>query len=209
MHIGYILKGILLGFSIAAPVGPIGLLCIHRSLQYGRRSGFVSGLGATLADTLYAGLAAFGITLVSNFLIDHEAKIRLLGGLFLIFLGLKTMQDKSKDPVTVQDCHISLWKDFFSTFALTLTNPLTLLSFVAIFASLGLCDTTESTFNHFWLVIGVFLGSGCWWFLLSEGITLFRHKVREHHLRALNQVAGLLLVCFGLLVLFSITKLLT
>jgi threonine/homoserine/homoserine lactone efflux protein len=166
MEISFFLKGIIVGFSIAAPVGPIGILCIRRTLQFGKFSGLASGLGADFADAAYAIIAAFGLTFVSNMLVAGQFWFRLIGGGFLLYLGLKTYFAKQSNN-TVKISHTNLLGDFVSTFLLTLTNPMTVLSFIAIFAGLGLSSVQESCLEAFTLVLGVLLGSAAWWLLLN------------------------------------------
>lgn len=139
MGVDFFLKGLILGFSIAAPVGQIGVLCIRKTLQFGRLSGLFSGLGAAAADAIYAVIAAFGLTLISNFLIAGQFWFRLIGGVFLLYLGWKTFFAQPYSQ-TQKVSHTTLLNDFISTFFLTLTNPMTILSFLAVFAGLGLSN---------------------------------------------------------------------
>lgn len=203
MEISFLLKGIILGFSIAAPVGPIGILCIRRTLQFGRFSGLFSGLGAAVADVIYAIIAAFGLTFVSNFLMAGQFWLRLIGGGFLLYLGWKTFFAKVSDK-TKEISHTTLLNDFVSTFFLTITNPMTILSFLAVFAGLGLSSIQGSYLEAAALVIGVFLGSATWWLLLSEGVTLFRKKVSDKVMRWINRVAGMIIIAFGLAALLTV-----
>lgn len=196
-------KGLILGFSIAAPVGPIGALCIRQTLQYGRLSGLFSGLGAAVADTIYGIIAAFGLTLISDFLTAHQFWLRLIGGAFLIYLGLRTYRAKPTEK-TRSIAHKTLTKDFFSTFLLTMTNPMTVLTFIALFAGLGF--TGESKMSASWLVTGVFFGSALWWLILSEGITLFRKQMSPKVMTWVSRFAGLLIMGFGAAALISIIK---
>jgi threonine/homoserine/homoserine lactone efflux protein len=194
MDASFFYKGIILGFCIAAPVGPIGILCIRKTLQFGRLSGFCSGLGAACADTFYGLISAFGLTLVSDFLLAGRFWFHLLGGAFLIVLGGRTFLSKPSEenkPVS----HKTLVGDFVSTFFLTLANPLTILAFVAAIAGLGLGDDRGSAPL---LVMGVFLGATLWWLVLSEGVTLFRKKMSQKVMIWVNRVAGLILVALGL-----------
>lgn len=203
MSLDFFLKGIVLGFSIAAPVGPIGVLCIRKTLQFGRSSGFFSGLGAASADAVYAIIAAFGLTIVSNFLLAGQLWLRLIGGLFLLYLGWKTFVAKpilqSKDVP-----HTTLLNDFVSTFFLTATNPMTILSFLAIFAGLGLSNIQGDYTQGSVLVLGVFLGSAIWWLVLSEGVTLFRKKVSQNVMIWINRIAGLIILGFGIGAMVSV-----
>lgn len=202
MPLIFFIKGVIIGFSIAAPVGPIGIKCIRKTLQFGRWSGLFSGLGAAFADTAYGIIAAFGLSLISDFLIEYKIWIRIIGGIFLIALGTKTFFSKpAKRPYDLS--HLSLITDFVSTFFLTLTNPMTLLAYLAIFAGIGLANIHQNFYEAGWLVFGVLIGSTCWWLLLSEGVTLFRHKVTHNVMVIINQVAGILIFIFGILAIIT------
>lgn len=203
MEYHFLVKGIILGFSIAAPVGPIGILCIRRTLQYGRLSGFFSGLGAAVADTLYGAIAAFGLSVISNFLLETQTWLRILGGLFLVLLGLRTFFAKATETVT-KVSHKTIFTDFISTFFLTMTNPMTILSYIAIFASLGLSGIGHMHLDAMTLIIGVFLGSAFWWLILSEGITLFKKKINLSIMQSINRVAGSIIILFGLIAWLTI-----
>ena len=204
MDLFFLLKGVILGFAIAAPVGPIGVLCIRKTVQYGRLSGFCSGFGAAVADSIYAVIAAFGLTFVSDFLIQGQFWLRLLGGAFLIYLGLRTFFATPQETPAAHGSHKTLLTDFFSTFLLTLTNPLTILSFLAVFAGLGLTEFSGSYINAACLVLGVLFGSTLWWLILSEGVALFRKKVSQQVMGWINRIAGILIMAFGLLAWSSI-----
>jgi threonine/homoserine/homoserine lactone efflux protein len=205
MTITFLIKGLLIGFSIAAPVGPIGLLCIRRTLANGRLSGFVSGLGAATADGFYGAVAAFGISFISNALVGQQFLLRLLGGLFLCYLGGNIFWSKpAKDaPPTGKRAPLS---DYLSTFVLTLTNPLTILAFAGIFAGLGLIAPKGNYFSATLLVAGVFLGSALWWLILSEGVSLSKAKFHPASLQIVNRLAGLIILGFGLVALIGILR---
>jgi threonine/homoserine/homoserine lactone efflux protein len=202
----FLLKGIAIGFSIAAPVGPIGILCIRRSLASGRLAGLFSGLGAASADAFYGLLSAGGLTVVSNFLVGQQAWLRLLGGVFLCYLGIKTYLTRPAALVENEAAPraLSRLKDYSSTLLLTLTNPMTILSFAAIFGGLGLVSTPGSFVSAANLVGGVFLGSAAWWLLLSVGVSLLRRKVSAGLLRWVNRVSGLVITGFGAAAVLSI-----
>lgn len=204
MDLVFFIKGALLGFSMAAPVGPIGILCIRKTLQYGRFSGLFSGLGAAAADTLYGLLAAFSLTLLSDFLTQQQCLLRLLGGGFLCFLGGKTFFSSPKEESVSRVSHKTLIADFISTFFLTLSNPITLFSFIAFFAGLGLVNVSEKYTDAAILVTGIFLGSSLWWLILSEGITFFRQKINQTAMSWINRGAGLVIVAFGIGTLISL-----
>ncbi len=203
MSFDFFLKGIALGLAIAAPVGPIGVLCIRKTLEFGRLSGLFSGLGAACADTIYAVIAAFGLTIIANFLLEEHFWFRLAGGLFLLYLGWKTFS-AMPNPQTKNLSHTTLINDFFSTFFLTLTNPMTILAFLAVFASLGLSDIEGDYIQAGELVCGVFLGSALWWLILSEGVTLFRKKISQETMEWINRTAGTIIMGFGIITLLSL-----
>lgn len=201
---GFLLKGIILGFSIAAPVGPIGLLCIRRTLAEGKASGFVSGLGAATADALYGFIAAFGLTAVSTLLLDYQLPIRTTGSLFLFYLAVKIFISKPAEKTGEVGLHTPLWKSYASTFFLTLTNPATALSFVAVFAGLGVASNEAGYLSGGSMVLGVFLGSALWWLLLSGGVGLFRKKLDVQKLVWVNRISGILIATLGLISLLGI-----
>lgn len=203
MEMTFLLQGLIIGFSIAAPVGPIGLLCIRRTLAEGRLFGLVSGLGAATADAFYGAVAGFGLTFISSFLIHQQVWLRLAGGVFLCYLGLRTfMASPSEKGASVKGS--GLVGAFGSIFFLTLTNPLTVLSFAAIFAGLGLGNRGRDYASAGTLVTGVFIGSALWWFILSWGAGLFQKRVTPQGLRWVNRISGLIITGFGLFVLLSI-----
>jgi len=198
-----LLKGYIIGLSIAAPVGPIGVLCIRRTLAEGRIAGLVSGLGAATADALYGCVAAFGLTFVSGFLVNQQTWLRLVGGLFLCYLGARTLLARPAErPATASGR--SLGGFYTSTFVLTLTNPMTILSFAAIFAGLGLAEISGGYASALLLVGGVFFGSASWWLLLSGGVSLFRGRFGANGLRWVNRISGAIIIAFGVVALLGI-----
>ena len=203
MGIEFFLKGLLIGFSIAAPVGPIGVLCMRRTLAEGRGYGFLSGLGAATADAVYGSIAGFGLTFVSTLMIYQQTWLRLIGGVFLCYLGVKTFFSR---PVEREaSTKGNGWAGAYaSTFFLTLTNPMTILSFTAIFAGLGVGSTDGNPLSAGMLVVGVFMGSALWWLLLSSGVGLFRTKIHTHGLRWINRISGGIITAFGFLALLSL-----
>lgn len=196
------LKGLVIGFVIAAPVGPISLLCIHRSLINGFKAGLMTGFGAALADGIYGLIAAFGLTAISSLLVAHQLWIRGLGGLFLIYLGLKLFLAKSAHKLQGQKSEKSLLHAVATTFFLTLTNPMTILSFVAIFAGLGV-GTVDSTYIQALIMVsGVVMGSAVWWIFLSGVVTFFLHKrMTDLWLRIINRFSGVIMMVFGIFAL--------
>lgn len=200
MNAGLLFKGMVIGLAIAAPVGPVGVLCIRRTLANGRVFGFISGLGAASADAIYGAIAALGLTFVSTFLIEGEAWLRALGGAFLLGLGAKIFLEQPAERVAPTGGS-GLPGAYASTFLLTLTNPTTILSFAAIFAGLGAGGGTEDYFSAALLVLGVFLGSALWWLILSGGVGLLHTKLSPGGLRWVNRVSGVVVAVLGLLAL--------
>ncbi len=202
MDLSLLWRGMLIGFGIAAPVGPIGLLCIQRTLSGGRMAGLASGLGAASADALYGFVAAFGLTLVSRFLVEQRLWLGVAGGLFLLYLGWRTFAAPPAQSAAAAVPRSGLPGAYAGTFALTLTNPMTILSFVAIFAGAGLAEGGTNG-EAALLVAGVFAGSAAWWLLLSGGVSLARGRIEGRALRLVNRAAGILIMAFGLFALAS------
>jgi threonine/homoserine/homoserine lactone efflux protein len=206
MDITYFFKGLIIGLSIAAPVGPIGILCINRTLSFGRMVGFLSGLGAATADALYGCIAAFGLTFISSFLVQQQIWFRLVGGLFLCFLGFRTMLSSTKNNTIVSN-PTSMWNAYASTFFLTLTNPLTILAFTAIFSGIGLVSLAGGYASAGITVLGVFLGSACWWFILSSITNLFKNRLTIASLVWVNRISGAIILGFGIVALAGVITL--
>lgn len=202
MDITFLLRGLAIGFSIAAPVGPIGVLCIRRTLDKGRASGLVSGLGAATADAIYGCIAGFGLVFISNFLVSQQVWLRLIGGVFLCYLGLKTLLAKPGEQAALGKRN-GLVYSYASTFFLTLTNPMTIISFAAVFAGLGLASTGGNYVSAGVLVLGVFIGSALWWLILSSGVGVLRVKFNPHGLQWVNRISGVIITGFGLFALLS------
>ncbi len=197
------LRGFIIGFSIAAPVGPIGVLCIRRTLAEGRLRGFLSGLGAASADAFYGAIAAFGLTAISGTLLSFQLWIKLLGGLFLLYLGIQTLRARpAQQTATIQPG--GLFRAYISTVFLTLTNPATILSFAAVFAGLGLAQTSGGFTSAGQVVLGVFLGSSAWWLTLSTGVGIFRERFNSAALGWVNRISGVVIAAFGLVALISL-----
>jgi threonine/homoserine/homoserine lactone efflux protein len=203
MDLSLFLRGILVGVAIAVPVGPIGVLCVRRTILRGPISGLISGLGAAVADTLFGCVAALGLTAISDTLIQHQAWLKLGGGAFLCAIGLRSFTNDPKPPPR-GPADRSLVGDFASTFALTLTNPVTILALAAIFAALGVISEDLDAAATAWLVGGVFAGSAAWWLLLAAIALPIRGRLDPNHLEWIARVAGVLLLASGLYVLASI-----
>jgi threonine/homoserine/homoserine lactone efflux protein len=202
MDLDLLLRSIIIGFSIAAPVGPIGLLVIRRTLAEGRLTGFVTGLGAATADAIYGCIGAFGVTVVVGLLLDAAFWLQLVGGLFLIYLGWRTFRAAPAEHAAAASGGDRL-RAYFSTLLLTLTNPATILAFVAIFSSLGL-GATSGAGEAATLVAGVFAGSAFWWLALSGGIGMTRTRVTPETMRWINRISGAIIIAFGVAAILQI-----
>ncbi|MEW6264743.1 MAG: LysE family translocator [Thermodesulfobacteriota bacterium] len=203
MDLTILAKGLLIGLAIAAPVGPIGALCIQRTLTSGRMMGFVSGLGAAVADAIYGSVAAFGLTSISLFLTERQTWFRVIGGLFLLYLGIKAFF--SAPTLNAEAADIKKGASVFaSTFFLTLTNPATIIMFAAVFAGYGALGISAGFLSAGLLVLGVFLGSASWWFFLSGVVSLVRGRMKEKHYRWTNRLAGVVIAGLGVLSLASL-----
>lgn len=195
-------KGLAFGFLLAATVGPLWILCFRRALAHGRLFGLVSGMGVATADALYGFVAAFGLTVVSNFLIAQKFWLGIVGGAFLCWLGIRTLLSRPGNlPVEAPASNLAV--AYTSTFALTLTNPATILAFVAIFAGLGLA-ASGSYAEASMVVLGVTLGSAFWWVMLALGAGWLRSRSGPRLLRTINVVAGVSILSFGVVQLVAL-----
>jgi threonine/homoserine/homoserine lactone efflux protein len=200
----FFLKGLIIGFVIAAPVGPIGVLCARRTLMHGRRAGFFSGMGAATADAIYGFIAAFGLTFISAFLVDHQFLLRLVGGGLLLYLGVKAFMARPVKKTDLPRSARHYAGMYTTTFFLTLTNPMTILSFAAVFAGFGLAGTTGSVLSAGVLILGVYLGSALWWLFLVALFSLYRTRFQAHQLVWVNRIAGTIITASGILALLSL-----
>ncbi len=202
MELTLFFKGIIIGFAMAVPIGPIGIICIRKTLTEGRMRGLIIGLGAATADMLYGSIAAFGLTVISDTLLSQRIWIRLVGGMLLLYLGLCTFRAYAKDPkIEIQSS--GRLRSYFTTIFLTLTNPLTVFAFIAVFAALGLGNGL-SFFSASALVAGVFTGSCLWFVSLSSGATLFRRKLDMVGMQWVNKIAGILIIISGVIAIVSL-----
>jgi threonine/homoserine/homoserine lactone efflux protein len=190
-------RGFTLGFVIAAAVGPISLLVIRRTLAEGRSIGLASGLGVATADATYGAIAAFGLSAITDVLVDGRRALGLIGGLFLLWLAAKTILARPGAAATVTERRGGLPGTYLSILGLTLTNPMTILSFGALFAGLGVTgkDPAESAV----ITLGVFLGSAAWWVALITVVGAFRSRLTDRWMRAINVVSGLVIGGFAML----------
>jgi threonine/homoserine/homoserine lactone efflux protein len=200
----YLLNGLVIGVSVAAPVGPIGVLCIQKTVLHGRRAGLLSGLGAATADAVYGSIAGFGIALVSNFLVEQRTWIHFIGGLLLVLFGVRGFLTKpSQHAPQTLDKVPNLWWDYVSTFLMTLANPMTILSFIAIFAALGVANSSNQYASATFTVVGVFLGSAFWWLALSGLAGWLRGKLNGIVLSWIGKLSSLIILGFGFFAIIS------
>jgi threonine/homoserine/homoserine lactone efflux protein len=195
-HIWLVVKGAAIGFAVAAPVGAIGMLCIQTTLERGRVAGFAAGLGAALADTVFGTIGVLGVTAISDVIAAERFWLELGGGFFVIAFGIYLALKKPniQNGGAIQG---SLWADFFKTLLLTLANPSTILTFMAIFAGVPGIASPDMALTPA-VILGVFLGSAGWWLILTQGVGYIRHKISDRALVWMNWSAGGLLVVFGL-----------
>lgn len=200
------LKGAVMGFSIAAPVGPIGVLCIQRTLSRGMINGFISGLGAATADGFYGMVAAVGLSSLSSILINAQIPLRGCGGAFLVYLGIKAFRSGPHEVAAVESDSESgmLFKAYLSTFALTITNPMTIITFTAIFTGLGVGSSIGGIAKASAMALGFFCGSSAWWLVLSSISGFLRTKVKSTMMPIINKASGIVIILFGLLSIVSL-----
>jgi len=202
MSLIFFLKGLIIGFAMAVPIGPMGVMCIRKTLAEGHVRGMIVGLGAATADSLYGSLAAFGLTFVSDVIATQRVWLSLVGGGLLLFLGIRTFRAKRKDPILPFE-NKKLLGSYVSAFFLALTNPLTIFAFVAIFAVFGLGHKLI-IISAFILVLGIFIGTSLWFLTLSYIATIFRKKLNSVGFRWVNRVAGILIMLSGVAAFISL-----
>ncbi|MGD6963557.1 LysE family translocator [Fictibacillus phosphorivorans] len=198
------IKGLIMGISISAPVGPIGVLCMQRTLTQGRVVGIVSGLGATCADVIYGLIAGLGLTMVSQFIMSQQSWIQLIGRVFLLYLGLKISTSKAIPVDGTPQKSSRLTSAFFTTFLQTLTNPMTILSFAAIFAGLGIVNTHTSSISSITLIVGLFCGSAGWWLFLTFTVSIMSKRMNQKHMVMINVISGIIIGLFGVVSLIRL-----
>jgi threonine/homoserine/homoserine lactone efflux protein len=203
--------GIFIGLVVAAPIGPVNLICIRRTVFYGPLNGFFSGLGAALGDGIFAVVTAFGLTAISQWIEGYSTGLRLVGGLMLLGFGLhifradvSLLRDAERRPARDTGSS-SLIRAIASTFALTLTNPATLFGFTALFAGFGSLTGGRATFvDAAIIVLGVIAGSTMWWFTLTTFVGIFHRHIDDGVMRTINHVFGVVVTGFGVVVLANV-----
>ncbi len=197
MDVMLLVKGIIIGLAVSIPLGPIGILCVQRVVNKNWRSGFYSGIGAAISDTLYAVVAGFSLTYIINFIKSHELFFQVVAAIILLLLGLHIFR---KNPVQeirkYRRKGSSYFQDMFSTFMLTFSNPLAIFIFLAVFAGSGVVMNISEPFDAIFIIIGVFAGATAWWFALTSLVNLFRHKLNLRILWWFNKIAGAGIVLF-------------
>ena len=203
MLLAFFLKGIVVGLVIAVPVGPVGVMCVRRTILEGKVSGFVSGIGAATADAVFGVIAGFGLTVVSDWLIGYQQWVRVVGG-YLLYVGGSAFAAEPPRELESESDPESLLRDFFSTFVLTVTNPITVLAFLGIFAAIGLSGTQATFGRASILVLGVWVGSLLWWLMLSVGMGHVRHSIEPRHLAWISRGSGAILFFSGVALLTTL-----
>jgi threonine/homoserine/homoserine lactone efflux protein len=191
----FLVRGLVIGFTVAAAVGPISLLTIRRTIAHGRIYGLESGLGVASADASYGAVAAFGLTAVTAVLVGARSVLALVGGVFLVWLAVRTIHARPATSAAEPDERPGLAAGFLSIYGLTMTNPMTILSFAGIFAGLGLAG--HGAVEAALLTIGVFLGSSLWWVGLTAAVGLLRSRLTPSVLAWINRISGVVLLVFG------------
>ncbi len=194
-----LLKGLAIGLLVAIPIGPVGVLCVQRTLDYGRLSGFISGLGAATVDAFYAAVTAFGLIIISNFIIEYQIIFRLFGGIFLLIIGIRSLY-LTPQKVNIKTTCPSILADYSSTFFLTACNPITIIVFTALFVSSIFGFSNGCHYSATILVIGVFLGSSLWWFILSFGTGVLKSRTRNISIEVINKISGVIIIFFAIIV---------
>jgi len=201
-----VFKGIIIGLMVSIPLGPIGVLCIQRTLNKGRKSGFVSGLGASAADSLFTLVSGFGISIIISFIRDKQIYFQVIGGIIIIILGVNIFFTNPIRQIRLQRLSRNkLYEDFLAFFFLTISNPMAIFFFLAMFAGVNI--TSSGPINFFSIitvVAGVFIGSATWWFLLSFFVSLFRHRFRLKSIWWMNKVAGIAIFFLGIAAILSV-----
>lgn len=198
-------KGFFVGLMVTIPLGPIGVLCVQRTLNKGRLSGFISGLGAAMADTIFAIIAGFGIKFIISFIKSQQLYFQIFGGIVVIFLGIHIFYTNPVRQLRLQRLNRNkLSQDFLSVFLLTITNPMAVLFFIAMFAGINISETDHTFIKMMSLVIGVSAGAASWWFLLSSFVSFWRHRFRLKNIWWMNKVAGVIVFFIGILAILSI-----
>ncbi len=199
----FFLKGLIIGFSLTAPIGPISMLCAYRTIQRGFSSGLFSGLGAAAAYAICGIVSALVIPLFIDMLIQIQYWLKLFGGIFLINLGALIFLNKPAKTTTFSHEH-NLFFDFSTSFLFTVSNPFSLLSYLVVFAGFGLTLEWREMLKGSYLLFGIFVGSSLWWFLLAESISHFKTYFTKKAIFWINRITGLAIFCFGIFAILTL-----
>jgi len=194
------LQGVLVGLGASIPLGPIGVLCVQRTLSKGRISGFISGLGAAFVDTFFAALAIMGLAYIQALIKEHENYFLCFGGLIVVYIGLKIYLTNPVKQIRQANFKRRRFEDFISVAALTISNPSALFLILGLFALVGLNINAETgSFAISSVLWGVFAGAALWWYTLSTGINIFRNKFRLKQLWMINRISGIVIMALGMI----------
>jgi threonine/homoserine/homoserine lactone efflux protein len=200
-----LLKGIILGLAISMPLGPIGIILVNRTIKRGFLSGFFSGLGLATADTILAALAGVGFSVIISFIKEQRFIISIVAGIIIIGVGLKVfLSNPVKDFRNREKANKSLWRDYYSLFMVSISNPYTIFIFVAFFSGIHINSKISPELVPFFLIPGIFLGAVSWWFLLSYFVSRFKKKIRLRSIVKVNKIAGITIMIIGIIVLLSV-----
>lgn len=200
-----LLKGIVLGLAISMPLGPIGIILVNRTIKRGFLSGFFSGLGLATADTILAALAGVGFSVIISFIKEQRFIISIIAGIIIIGIGLKVfLSNPVKDFRNREKANKSLWRDFYSIFMVSISNPYTIFIFVAFFSGIHINSKISPELVPFFLIPGIFMGAVAWWFMLSYFVSRFKKKIRLRSIVKVNKVAGITIIIIGIVVLLSV-----
>lgn len=193
-----IIKGIIIGLFISVPLGPIGMLCVQRTLNRGRKHGIATGLGATMSDLIYTIVALFFVGFVVDFLEEKKIFIQIIGGLIVVFFGIFIYRNNpTRQPIPNQNNNSSIMSDFFSSFVLTLSNPLILLILIALFARFEFLDEETTTFNLVTGILSILGGAYLWWNTLTFFVGKFKNKLSYSGIKLLNRIIGIVIIAIG------------
>jgi threonine/homoserine/homoserine lactone efflux protein len=200
-----LLKGIILGLTVSMPLGPIGIILINRTIKRGLLSGFFSGLGLATADTLLAALAAVGFTVIISFINEQRFIISIIAGIIILGIGVKIyLSNPVKDIRNREKANKSLWRDYYSVFVLSISNPYTIFIFVAFFSGVHINGNVKPELVPFFLIPGVLIGTITWWFFLSYFVSRFKKNIRLRVIVRVNKIAGIVVIVIGVIVLLSV-----
>ncbi len=204
MWVTLLVKGILIGLLASIPLGPIGVLCIQRTLSKSHKSGFISGLGAATTDIFFAAIALFSLSVVMSFIEHHMMLIKLIGGVCVVGVGIMIFTTNPVVQIRRNRAGVSnLWQDYISMFVFTAANPAFILIFVALFATFGI-DSSIGLIDGLVMILGVGAGGALWWFCLTSLVSMFRNRFRPRHLLWINRISGAVIIILGVAALFTL-----